>query len=49
MPLQTDRVPLRSRHALIEVLAVQREAGYLVTRLQNGWPHLTGKRSAIAA
>ena len=38
MRLQTGRVLRGGRHALIELLAVQREAGDLVARLQNGWP-----------
>lgn len=38
MRLQTGRVPRGDRHVLIELLAVQREAGDLAARLQNGWP-----------
>ena len=38
VPLQTGRVLRAGRHALIELLVAQREAGDLVARLQNGWP-----------
>jgi hypothetical protein len=47
MPLQTGRVLRGGRHALIELIVAQREAGDPVARLQNCCPLGTPDRTTF--